>query len=300
MNHLAHKHEHELHALLGHKELDIHGKDELTDDRSKRQTVAPPASFDWRTKGAVTPVKDQGQCGSCWTFSATGALEGQLFLKTGKLTSLSEENLVSCADKEYRNLGCDGGMAATAFDYSKDNNGLQTSAAYPYTELEGGTAAACRLPAPVHVAKSGTRTGNTVFVTPKKDEAALMAAVAAVGPISVAIHVPESPEMSFFFYESGIYSNALCTGTANHAVLLVGYGTENGTDYWIIKNSWAATWGENGYMRIARNKNNMCSIANNPCYPLVAGINTAPLAPATATPAPAAAKPAGVVNPNSG
>jgi len=271
VNHLAHWHENELHAMLGHKDQTPRPDDESNDEgRSKRGD--PPAEMDWRTKGAVTDVKNQGNCGSCWAFSATGALEGAHFLKTGKLVSLSEENLVSCTMGllSYSNHACAGGSPVSAFDYAKDNSGLSTEADYPYMEAKtnaAGQVAPCRAQPVTRVARVGTPTANSKWVTPRNDESALKAAVGTIGPISIAISVMDP---TFFAYKSGIYSNPTCTGTANHAVLAVGYGTENGKDFWIVKNSWSTQWGENGYMRIARNAGNMCVVASSASYPLVA------------------------------
>jgi len=281
MNHMAHLHPHEMHSMLGHLEMHTNNTHEPMDDRSKR--APPPASIDWRKMGAVTPVKNQGTCGSCWAFSATGALEGQLFLATRQLTSLSESQLVSCSTS-YGNLACAGGMPARAFDFVKDNAGLATEARYPYTEVntgESGQVAACRSGMVPRVAQFGTPTANSRMI--QQNEAALMSAVASVGPISVAIYVPMQPDMSFFYYSSGIYSSPACIGkTPNHAVLVVGYGSENGKDYWIVKNSWSGTWGEQGYIRIARNAGNMCSIASSASYPIWSGVNRAQLFPAAA------------------
>jgi len=276
-NHFAHLDEHEIRSMHGTKHVEDWP---ATPVHSKRAT--PPTSIDWRAKGAVTHVKNQGSCGSCWTFSATGALEAALHRHTGKLTSLSEEHLVSCATKEYLGGGCDGGVPILAFDYAKDSKGLQTEAAYPYIEVktpEGSPVSACRLPAVSHVARAGTSTGNSVQIE-RNNEAALMQAVGTVGPVSVAIFVPDGP--SFAQYSSGIYNNAACKGNpqANHGVLVVGYGSQGGKQYWIVKNSWKPTWGEQGYIRIARNAGNMCSIAGTAAYPVHATINTAKLSAA--------------------
>merc|ERR1712126_271077 len=221
----------------------------------KPANVLLPASVDWRTEGAVTSVKDQGACGSCWAFSATGALEGQHYRSTGKLVSLSEQNLVDCSKE---NNGCDGGLMDYAFEYVANNGGIDTESSYPYEGKDGK----CRFdPANVGATAKGF---NDI---PSGDEAALKAAIATVGPISVAIDASHS---SFQFYSRGIYSEPHCSSRfLDHGVLAVGYGNDAGSDYWIIKNSWGTTWGESGYIKMARNVKNQCGVATEASYPLV-------------------------------
>ncbi|XP_015927432.1 cathepsin L-like peptidase [Parasteatoda tepidariorum] len=217
-----------------------------------------PESIDWRAKGYVTEVKDQKQCGSCWAFSTTGSLEGQHFKKTGKLVSLSEQNLVDCSHDEG-NYGCNGGWMDQGFQYVKVNHGIDTEKSYPYEAAEKNC----------HFRKRDIGATCTGYVDlPEGDEEALKKAVATVGPISVAINSAGD----FGSYSSGVYDVTFCPNTIadlTHGVLVVGYGTEGGKDYWLVKNSWGPSWGENGYIKMARNKNNQCGIATKASYPLV-------------------------------
>ncbi|KAM9466199.1 cathepsin L-like peptidase [Clarias gariepinus] len=219
-----------------------------------------PRTVDWRKKGYVTEVKKQMDCNSCWAFSATGSLEVQTFSKTGKLVSLSEQQLVDCS-KPYGNEGCEGGRIDWAFQYIMDNKGIDTEESYPYEARDQK----CRFD-PAAVAATCTR-----FVYVEGGEDALQEAVATIGPISVAI---DASHCSFQLYESGIYNELLCSSTnVNHAALVVGYGKGGfffwTTDYWLVKNSWGTAWGENGYIRMSRNKCNQCGIATEPIYPVV-------------------------------
>lgn len=216
-----------------------------------------PDSVDWRTQGYVTPVKDQGQCGSCWAFSAVAGLEGQHFKATGKLVSLSEQNLVDCS-RAQGNMGCDGGLMDQAFDYVKANGGIDTEDAYSYQAVDQS----CKYDA----SKIGaTCTGYTDI--PSGDENALTDAIASIGPICVGI---DASQDSFQFYKSGVYFDENCSSQfLDHGVTAVGYGTDSGKDYYIVKNSWSTDWGNQGYIWMARNKDNACGIATLASYPLV-------------------------------
>uniref|UniRef100_A0A665TPM9 Cathepsin S-like n=1 Tax=Echeneis naucrates TaxID=173247 RepID=A0A665TPM9_ECHNA len=214
---------------------------------------AVPDSVDWREKGWVTRVKMQGACGSCWAFSAAGALEGQLARKTGKLVDLSPQNLVDCSSK-YGNQGCNGGYMHRAFQYVIDNHGIDSDASYPYQQQ-------CRY----NPAYRAANCSNYSFL-PQGNEETLKQAVATIGPIAVGI---DATRPRFTFYRSGVYNDPTCTQKVNHAVLVVGYGSLSGQDYWLVKNSWGTTFGDQGYIRMSRNKNNQCGIALFACYPVM-------------------------------
>lgn len=225
-----------------------------------------PESVDWREEGAVTPVKNQGQCGSCWAFSATGSLEGAHYRLTGKLVSLSEQQLVDCSAK-FHNDGCNGGLMDNAFEYIKSVGGLNTEESYPYHAKQ----AKCHF----NKANIGATCSGYVDVE-SGDEEALRDALATVGPVSIAI---DATEDKFMLYKDGIFVDSGCANSEDdldHGVLAVGYGTNTTTganpknmDYWIVKNSWGPEWGEGGYIRMARNHKNMCGVATKASYPLV-------------------------------
>jgi cathepsin L len=222
---------------------------------------------DWRTKGAVTPVKNQGQCGSCWSFSTTGSTEGRVQIATGTLTSLSEQQLMDCSKAEGNN-GCQGGLMDYGFKYIVENGGLDTEADYPY-EMKNGVCNKAK-------AAKHASTIKSYKDVPPANEDSLATAVAA-GPVSVAI---EADQRAFQMYKSGTFS-AACGTKLDHGVLAVGYGA----DYWIVKNSWGATWGMEGYIQLARGTGSKgeCGIASQPSYP-VAG--NAPPGPAPGPPSP--------------
>merc|ERR1719443_889311 len=223
-----------------------------------------PESVDWVAKGAVSPVKNQGQCGSCWSFSSTGSLEGAWEIATGKLESLSEQQLVDCSKKEG-NQGCNGGLMDNAFTYWK-TAGVCTEESYPYTAKGDPTckASSCKLAIP--------EGGVVGFKDVDKDDADALKEAVATGPVSIAI---EADKGAFQFYKTGVMSQK-CGTQLDHGVLLVGYGTENGKDYWKVKNSWGASWGEEGYILLDRGSSpdgaaGECGLMQQASYPVVKG-----------------------------
>jgi len=213
-----------------------------------------PESIDWRDYGMVTNVKNQGNCGSCWSFSSTGAMESEYAIKTGKLINLSEQELIDCIRLE----GCNGGEMEDAFLYVMDNR-LCSDAEIPY-EAQDDTCGECL---------DGIKIDDCVEV-PSGNETALKMAVSR-GPVSVAI---EADTLTFQTYKGGILDSSKCGTNLDHGVLVVGYGEEDGVNYWIVKNSWGEDWGENGYVRIKRStsgeiQDGTCGIALQASYPVI-------------------------------
>ncbi|KAK7886561.1 hypothetical protein WMY93_026182 [Mugilogobius chulae] len=188
----------------------------------------------------------EGQCGSGWAFSAVGTVEGRLAKKKGILMDLSAQNLVDCSRK-YGNKGCKGGSAHEALWYFMLNHGIDSEKGYPYEAKD----AACRYN-PEYKAYNC----NSI-ISVKNNESSLQKFLVIFGPTAVSVH---SSLPGFYYYKSGVFSDPACTGPVDHGVLLVGYSNDGVSDYWIVKNSWGTRWGEDGYMRIVRNKN-MCGIA---------------------------------------
>jgi C1A family cysteine protease len=217
---------------------------------------------DWVASGAVTGVKDQGQCGSCWSFSTTGAVEGAHKIKYGSLTSYSEQNLVDCDTRSNggSDMGCNGGWMDSAFSWMKKNGGICTEAAYPYTSGTTKKAGTCNQSKCTKDSKSAPVSYTDVT---KNSDSALASALNK-GPVSVAI---EADQSSFQLYKSGVYT-ATCGATLDHGVLAVGYDDAS----WKVKNSWGTGWGSGGYIYLARgNYNNgagQCGILSGPpSYP---------------------------------
>merc|ERR1712032_154814 len=211
------------------------------------------------SKGAVTPVKNQGQCGSCWSFSTTGALEGAWEVATGNLVSLSEEMLVDCSKK---NNGCQGGSMDLAIQYV-ESTGLCTEKSYPYI-AGGGKAGTCKASScTLGLAKGAVSGFHDVS---KNSEKALMSALMQ-GPVSIAV---EADKSVFQSYRSGVMTR-MCGANLDHGILAVGYGTEDGTPCWKVKNSWGSVWGDDGYANLERGKGGSgeCGLLSDASYPVV-------------------------------
>jgi len=235
-------------------------KQYIEEDDSKGEL---PKHVDWRKKDVVSTVKNQLQCGSCWAFSATGAVESAWAIDRHKLYNLSQQELVDCSDG-YGNMGCMGGDMDAAFQYVIDN-GICTNKSYPYTGNDG-QCMNMTCDKVIHI-------DNFTDVEPN-DEHKLARAVKK-RPVAVAI---QANLQSFQLYKSGIYNDPDCGDELDHGVLVVGYGYDEwlNMSYWIVKNSWGSTWGDNGYIRIQKDIDNpegMCGIAMDPSYPIIARIN---------------------------
>jgi len=210
---------------------------------------------DWRSKNVVTHVKNQGQCGSCWSFSATGSIEGAHAIATGTLVSLSEQNLVDCS-KSYGNQGCNGGLMDDAFQYVIHNGGIEGENSYQYNGADSG---ACQYSPGLSVA-----TISSYADIRQGDEADLQSAIQSKGPVSIAVDASK-----WQFYDSGVFND--CSSSASsldHGVLAVGLTSQGGQQAYIVKNSWGADWGEQGYIRVQANSG-ACGAAQMASYPIV-------------------------------
>lgn len=224
-------------------------------------------SVNWVDMGAVTTVKDQGQCGSCWSFSTTGALEGAYFVKYGSLPSFSEQQLVDCDTLRNggKDHGCNGGLMDNAFSWIEKNNGLCVETDYPYTSGITKTGGTCQTTCSVNT-KSAVK--SIVDVRPSSDND--MMAALSKQPVSIAI---EADQKDFQLYSSGVFTGQCGTGL-DHGVLAVGYGTLSGQDYYLVKNSWSSSWGDNGYIRLGRgpqfnNGDGQCGMLLEASYPVL-------------------------------
>jgi C1A family cysteine protease len=230
---------------------------------NEKVNVKIPGSVDWVSAGAVTAVKDQGQCGSCWSFSTTGAVEGAYYIKYGSLVSFSEQELVDCDNISNggRDHGCNGGLMENAFGWIAKNNGLCREEAYPYVSGTTKTAGTCNSKICTNVANSDI--AKYIDVEANSDSA-MMSAIAAQ-PVSIAI---EADQREFQLYKSGVFTGT-CGTNLDHGVLVVGYGTMDGTDYYKVKNSWSTSWGDQGYIYLGRGAG-QCGILMEASYPILA------------------------------
>ncbi|KAI5091760.1 hypothetical protein C0J45_18966, partial [Silurus meridionalis] len=254
VNHLADRTEKELAMMRGVKLRKTPNKAQPFPTELRSLTL--PDSLDWRLYGAVTPVKDQAVCGSCWSFAATGALEGALFLKTGERVVLSQQMLVDCT-WGFGNNGCDGGEEWRAFEWIMKHGGISTAESYGgYTGMNG----LCHYNSSFLTAHVKSYTNVT-----SGDLEALKAALYKFGPTAVSI---DAAHRSFSFYSNGVYYEPDCkngTDDLDHAVLAVGYGVMDGQPYWLVKNSWSTYWGNDGYVLMSMKDNN-CGVATGATY----------------------------------
>ena len=228
----------------------------FTDDKFNK---TPPESFDWRDQGIDLPVKNQGRCGSCYAFVGLEALESAFYIKTGKAFEFSRQEIINCATSHGTN-GCEGGIIDGVYSYVEKIGGLSLQNDYPYKEIQSKC--------DKNVERVKFRIKEMIEFE-RDDEELLKKALYNTGPIIVVI---DSLNDSFYRYSSGIYYEESCNDDARmptHAILLIGYGIENGQDFWTFKNSYGNKWGESGYMRIARNRNNHCKIASFNLIPII-------------------------------
>ncbi|KAK9510895.1 hypothetical protein O3M35_005576 [Rhynocoris fuscipes] len=259
INHLADRTEDELRALRGRKySTDNNGASPFPYSAAELKQLSQdlPDQFDWRLYGAVTPVKDQSVCGSCWSFGTTGAVEGAYFVKTGHLIRLSQQALIDCS-WGFGNNGCDGGEDFRSYQWMMKHGGLPLESDYGGYLGQDGYCHIDKVPLTAKITGYVNVTSN--------DENALRLAIFKHGPISVAI---DAGHRTFSFYSNGVYYDPECKNRVDqldHAVLAVGYGKMNGKDYWLIKNSWSNLWGNDGYVLMSAKDNN-CGVMTSPTY----------------------------------
>ncbi len=229
--------------------------------------VEVASSVNWVEKGGVTDVKDQGQCGSCWSFSTTGALEGAYYVKYNKLVSFSEQQLVDCDNFKHggKDHGCNGGLMDNAFNWIETNNGLCSEDSYPYVSGTTKTAGDCQTTCD-NLEDSKI---NKFIDVKKSDDTAMMTALTQQ-PVSIAI---EADQKDFQLYQSGVFTGTCGTGL-DHGVLAVGYGSDSGEEYYLVKNSWSSSWGDNGYIKLGKgvqynNGDGQCGLLLQASYPEV-------------------------------
>jgi len=239
----------------------------IQDAKDELSLTNVPESIDWVNNGAVTPVKNQGQCGSCWSFSTTGALEGAYYIKNGVLDSFSEQQLVDCDTRKNggKDMGCNGGLMDNAFSWIEKNGGLCTEEDYAYTSGTTKTAGTCDTSCTV---VSGSEIISYTDVKANSDND--MMSALAQQPVSIAI---QADQKDFQLYNSGVFTGS-CGTKLDHGVLVVGYGSLDGEDYYRVKNSWGTTWGDNGYIYLGRgdkfnNGSGQCGMLMQASYPTV-------------------------------
>jgi len=239
----------------------------IQDAKDELSLTTVPESIDWVKNGAVTPVKNQGQCGSCWSFSTTGALEGAYYIKNGVLDSFSEQQLVDCDTRKNggKDMGCNGGLMDNAFSWIEKNGGLCTEEDYAYTSGTTKTAGTCDTSCTV---VSGSEIISYTDVKANSDND--MMSALAQQPVSIAI---QADQKDFQLYKSGVFTGS-CGTKLDHGVLVVGYGSLDGEDYYRVKNSWGTTWGDNGYIYLGRgdkfnNGSGQCGMLMQASYPTV-------------------------------
>lgn len=221
------------------------------------ENIKVPLSFDWRKRGIVTEIMDQKTCGSCYAITIIDLIENHILIKYGKVIRLSTQEIIDCP-RNYQLFGCEGGIKHRVFDYIKDRGGISSATDYPYETFVGTCRSSQFEKIPIVI--------KDFVEVPANDEELLKQVLATIGPVAVSMDINHE---SFMRYSSGIYYEKNCTKETNHAALLIGYGSENGKDFWIIKSSYGVKYGERGYMRIIRNRDNHCGIASESYYPLV-------------------------------